>query len=80
MASKTPTLVELRKLAKRKFGPSATVERGYWPSERCTAGTVWATEDNIRRWQLDFHAPTRKALKCGLFAALSALPDKERAR
>lgn len=54
MASKTPTLAELRKLAKRK---------GLWIS------VIVA-----------LYGPVTPVTRSALHAALSALPDKERAR
>lgn len=76
MASKTPTLAQLRKLAKRK-GHLLVVKRfeGADTADRSTCVEVTSQgQIVVMAWG------SRTEAQVMAFAALSALPDKERAR
>lgn len=73
---KPPTLAELRKLAKRKGFPHCR-RFGWAVSVRGFGGDDFA---NINVWFGGPALPTYPVAKRVMFAALSTLPDKERAR
>ena len=72
---KTPTLAQLRKLAKRKYGSEARLVLKPWANRgEITSGCVWVPRGVGSGWVLDFNGSNAE-VRAGLFAALSALPD-----